>query len=45
LTKKSAAPMDRLFSVAQRLSGMSNEDVEELEKNLKSDPTDISPTA
>jgi len=44
LTKKSAAPMDRLFAVAQKLSGMSNEDVEELEKNLKSDRTDTSPT-
>jgi len=33
LTAKSAAPMDRLFSVAQRLSGMTNEDIEELEKN------------
>lgn len=44
LTRKSAAPMDRLFAVAQRLSGMSNEDVEELEKNLKSDRTDTSPT-
>jgi len=33
LTAKSAAPMDRLFAVAQRLSGMTNEDIEELEKN------------
>lgn len=44
LTHKSAAPMDRLFSVAQRLSGMSTEDVEELEKNLKSGPEGTSPT-
>lgn len=44
LTRKSAAPMDRLFSVAQRLSGMTNEDVEELEKNLKSDRDDTSTT-
>jgi len=33
LSKKSAAPIDRIFAVAQRLSGMSNEDIEELEKN------------
>lgn len=45
LTKKSAAPMDRLFAVAQRLSGMSNEDVEELEKNSTSGQTDTFPTA
>jgi hypothetical protein len=42
LTEKSAAPMDRLFAVAQRLSGMTNEDIEELEKNLKSDQGDTS---
>lgn len=34
LGKKSAAPLDRCFEVAQRLCGMSNRDVEELEKNL-----------
>lgn len=44
LAKKSAAPMDRLFAVAQRLSGMTDEDVEELEKNLKSDQDDTSTT-
>jgi len=44
LTQKSAAPMDRIFAVAQRLSGMSNGDIEELEKNLKSDQADISIT-
>ena len=44
LTRKSAAPMDRLFAVAQRLSGMTNEDVEELEKNLKSGQDDTSTT-
>lgn len=42
LTRKSAAPMDRLFAAAQKLSGMTNEDVEELEKNLKSDREDTS---
>jgi hypothetical protein len=33
LGAKSAKALDRLFSVAQRLSGISNEDVEELAKN------------
>lgn len=44
LSKKSAAPVDRLFAVAQRLSGMTKEDVEELEKNLKAVPEDSSLT-
>jgi hypothetical protein len=44
LANKSATPIDRIFEVAQRLSGMSNEDVEELEKNLKSGQEDISTT-
>src|SRR5690606_19506049 len=33
---KSAAALDRLFAVAQRLSGLSKEDVEELAKNSES---------
>ena len=33
LGAKSSAALDRVFTVAQRLSGMSDEDVEELEKN------------
>jgi len=33
LNKKSAAPIDRIFAVAQRLSGLTEKDVEELEKN------------
>ena len=33
---KSAAALDRLFAVAQRLSGLSMEDVEELAKNSES---------
>jgi hypothetical protein len=33
LGKKSAAALDRVFSVAQRLSGLRNEDVEELAGN------------
>ena len=44
LSQKSAAPMDRIFAVAQRLSGMTNADVEELEKNLTSDQKDTSIT-
>ncbi len=36
LGKKSAAALDRVFSVAQRLSGVSDEDVEELAKNSES---------
>lgn len=33
LGKKSAAALDRIFSVAQRLSGITDVDVEELAKN------------
>lgn len=33
LGKKSAAALDRVFAVAQRLSGLSSQDVEELTKN------------
>lgn len=33
LGKKSAAALDRVFAVAQRLSGVTEDDVEELEKN------------
>lgn len=36
LGKKSAAALDRLFSVAQKLAGISDDDIEELVKN--SDP-------
>ena len=37
---KSAAVLDRLFEIAQRLSGLRDEDVEELAKNLESDQDD-----
>ena len=40
LGQKSAAVLDRLFAVAQRLSGLRDEDVEELAKNLESDQDD-----
>lgn len=33
LGRKSAAPLDRLYSVAAQLSGISDADMEELEKN------------
>jgi hypothetical protein len=33
LGDKNAAPLDRLFSMAQKLSGISKDDVEELTKN------------
>ena len=39
LAKKSGAAVDRLFDVAQELSGLTNRDVKELEKNLESDPS------
>lgn len=42
LGTKSAAPIDRIFSVIQRLSGMSDQDVEEIAKNLESIPADAS---
>jgi len=37
LGKKSAVVLDRLFEVAQRLSGLKDEDVEELAKNSEDD--------
>jgi hypothetical protein len=33
LGKKSASEMDKIFSVAQRLNGLSDQDIEELEGN------------
>lgn len=39
LGELSASALQRVFEVAQRLSGISNEDVEELEKNSVSGPT------
>lgn len=41
---KSAAALDRIFTVAQRLNGLRDEDVEELAKNLEADQPDDSPT-
>ncbi len=38
LGEKSAAAVDRVFTVAQRLAGLSDEDVEELKKRLETAP-------
>lgn len=35
LSDKNAAALNRVFTVAQRLSGMGKQDVEDIEKNLK----------
>ncbi len=40
LGNKSALALDRIFSVAQKLSGLSNEDIEELAKNFGSAQSD-----
>lgn len=42
LGKKSASALDRVYTVAQRLSGISDEDIEELEKNSGPTPDDDS---
>ena len=44
LSQKSAAALQRVFVVAQRLSRITNDDVEELSENLKNDPFDGSPS-
>ena len=41
---KSAAALDRIFTVAQRLNGLRDEDVDELAKNSNGDPADASLT-
>jgi hypothetical protein len=42
LNEKSAAPLDCLFAVAQRLSGYRKEDVEEITKNSQDDQSEDS---
>lgn len=42
---KSAAALDRIFTVAQRLNGLRDEDVDELAKNSKAGQSDDSPIA
>ena len=41
---KSAAALDRIFTVAQRLNGLRDEDVEELAKNSNAGQSDGSPS-
>lgn len=41
---KSASALDKLFEVAQKLSGLTEADMEELEKNLNSGPDGTSAT-
>lgn len=45
LGKKSGAALDRVFTVAQNLNGLTNKDIEELEKNSVTGPSDASPSA
>jgi hypothetical protein len=45
LGQKSAAALNRIFNVATRLSGITEEDVEELTEELKESPFDVSPSA
>ena len=42
LAKKSALALNRVYEVAQRLSGISQEDVDELTKNSETAPSDDS---
>jgi len=42
LTKKSAAALDRIFSVAMRLCGMKQEDIEEMTENFTAGQSDDS---
>ena len=42
LNEKSAAPLDRVFEVAQRLSGLSDDAVEELAEGLEDRPFESS---
>ena len=44
LGAKSARALDRVFAVAQRLSGLSNDDMDILEKNLSTTQADTSTT-
>lgn len=45
LGSKSAAALDRIFTVAQRLNGLREEDVNELAANFPANPNGDSPTA
>ena len=45
LSQKSAAALQRIFAVAQRLSGIGDDDVKELVGEMAENPTADSPTA
>jgi hypothetical protein len=45
LGRKSAAALDRVFSAAQRLNGFTQADIEELEGNSETAPSDASTSA
>lgn len=45
LGEKSASALQRIFEVARRLSGIGDEDIEELTEGLEKDPFGDSPTA
>jgi hypothetical protein len=40
LGRKNAAPIERIFDAARKMSGMSEEDVEKLTENFGADPSD-----
>jgi len=42
LGRKSSKPLDRIFSVCQKVNGLSDDDVDELAKNSDGDPSDDS---
>jgi hypothetical protein len=44
LSQKSAVALQRVFKVAQRLSGIGDDEVKELAEGVKNDPFDGSPT-
>jgi hypothetical protein len=45
LGRKSAAALDRVFGAAQKLSGLTEQDIDELAKNSNSDQSDSSTSA
>lgn len=45
LATKSAAALQRIFAVAQRLSGIGEDDVKELAEGLQENPLDVSASA
>lgn len=45
LSKKSAAALQRVFNVAIRLSGISDEDLKELTEEIEESPFSVSPSA